>query len=641
MATSYQLITLVAKASTYRFYPVNAPVNTNQNFVQFDQASYDRTRMEWQTPKVYTQKNTFADPVTLLVHTQANYVGDATPYPGLNVYKLDGTLVGVLNVFPFTKGAQQAENVEVDGVQLNSYAFTFTWGQIFTTYGLDPLIDNGLFYLEIVNTAIDGTTELIHRSEPVMVFDSFPNTVLITAYNNINKAAQYTLCNGWDDEAYNPLFALRVEGYPEQYEQNGILIGYLQQAYLQQQLRGQNFRTFKLNLGGISTGVPDYVVEKTSELMVMDYFEVDYKGFIINNAGGNDGSVKPIWKKTGGVTGSQLNWWECPIRERNNYANATIVTLPIPDVTIFTSPWEGTGGFIYYWLLPFTMQQGGSAITFPSFISYDEAGEDINLVALNDYGTAMGMTGNFYRDADYVIKYQQGTGESWSLLTPTELYTDYFTVTNDITAPSSTAEFSYVGASGSANTVKMGIDWGDTAGVVDVVITADFAVSHNVPHTYLLTGTKVAFVFHNNKCGLIYFTDTTGCKFKELGGNMQSALTSVSIKNCTNVTTPLPMLPVAVCTNLQLLTVINTNVDAFDDLLTTAFPTLSVVDLSANKLTSTAIDQAFNDFYSATATTVTAGVFKTNAQSPLAFPTGASLTARNFLTATRSWTVTT
>lgn len=291
----------------------------------FDCMSYKEACKSWQTAKPYEQKATFDDMQTIMVHVQANNpFGGPSAYPLLQVFDINDNFIFTLSSGIFGGGSQQNPqnigypNGSLVGIPLDSYIYYFTFDDF-----LDTTTDSGIYYLKMTNTGHDGVKTQVYYSEPILVYNEFPNTIVISGQNKTNRESQKILINGWIADV-NPTFSLRVEGYVNLYKPKSLYISYLQQQYLSQQLSSQNFRTFTLQIGGsVSDGVPDYMLEKVTEIMIMDNFSINdgvtTTPYVYD--GDSDSSPKFIGSKVD-PEASQLCWDKYSIREKYARQNA-------------------------------------------------------------------------------------------------------------------------------------------------------------------------------------------------------------------------------------------------------------------------------------------------------------------------------
>lgn len=313
-------VTLFPKIGDFRFHLETPDLDKLYATYSFDAASLQDSRLQWQQANDYAQKKLLTDNCTVMVQTQANTSG-AAPYPLLEVLDVNFNSIHNLNTSPYVFGAQQiVGNSFTDPITgvftaLNSYLYQFLFSQF-----LAPPNDSGIFYLRFTNVAANGTTKLIHLSEPIFVYgqdaaDTFPNTILIEAKNFTNRASQATIATGWTGSII-PVFRHRVFGHRRPYNPKGIYIGMLEQEYQALKLNAQNYRSFMLDIGGQSQGVPDYEYEKVSESLIADYWTIDGVAYILDVTD-TDASIKQLWKGTQ-PEASQLGWYTIPIRERYN-----------------------------------------------------------------------------------------------------------------------------------------------------------------------------------------------------------------------------------------------------------------------------------------------------------------------------------
>jgi len=367
MPVSYTIAALFPPVCDFRFTEVTDPTTPNYavgGVPQFDQLPLSDMTQEWQTALPYYQKKTFSDKCTVMVLT--NRVAAGATYPSLTLETATSSIPLSLPGGTFINGAQRITGLTIPYVNPDTFGGTatdipadiFQW-QFYMNEILDPATDSGVVYLRMRVYGDDALT--VYReylSEPIMVYDTFPGTVLIEGKNTSTRLNQGIVATGWND-GKAPTFQLRVEGMPLLYKPAGIAVTYLQQLYLNRQLNAQNFRTFIFRVGAVSAGVPAYILEKISELFITDLWKINNKYFIQNID--ENGGVSNFWKVEDSET-ANLVVAEIPIRERYMGQNALVVATPTPDLELYTSP-----GFPYA-VCPWTLATGEVSVPFTHVI---------------------------------------------------------------------------------------------------------------------------------------------------------------------------------------------------------------------------------------------------------------------------------
>lgn len=319
MAT-YNLITDFIKLNEFRFYPENATLNPLYNTFTFDGGSLEQSLLPWQLQNPFYHKKLFIDTCTVYSQTQANFVGSAVPYPDLQLLDHNKNFLLDLSIYPFIKGSQQVSGNTIYNPLINAdvQANTYCWQ--FSFQSLLPPNMSGIYYLRHINYASDGITSVSHISEPIFVFgqsaSAFPDTVLLSCYNNSNNNYMGYLRGGWSDPNFYPIFRHRIEAYLTEFDPKSIYIGFLQQKYEQEQILAENYRAWKLEAGGMGSNFTDFMHEKVNEAMSCDVFTIDGKRYK-RDINDTDAGVKSLWQGTRPQTVNK-RWVSAPIREESN-----------------------------------------------------------------------------------------------------------------------------------------------------------------------------------------------------------------------------------------------------------------------------------------------------------------------------------
>ena len=597
------------------------PYSDISGYYQFDQAPNNQSDMPWQMPRPYSQKRAQTDMCSIMLQT--NRVG-ATPKVPLVTVSNATTSVALTSTYLF--GAQRItgnEDTAPDGTvtPLDSFLWRFSFSMLgFTT---------GIHYITVRIYGDEAETEYRdYISEPIYVYDYFPNTTLIESTYYVNRKSEGVIAGGWAGLT-GVTFQQRVEGFPIGYEPESVNVGYLQQDYLRLQQLAQSWRTWIYALGGISTGVPAYIHEKVSKLFEADYFQIDGKAFALNNQ--ESGSVTRLWKTTAPNT-ANTRWATIPIRER--YSNQWVfrTETPTPDLLILDPD------SYPYALIPWVLDTGFSTVIIPAAVVDDPTAQ----TALVAYRNTLTTEGTFYESGGSIYFHSTvGTPSIFGAFV--DLYT-YFTAFYSGSATGGSNGFRYAGMS-----AQMVVDWNDGTNVdyygnvpAATIVTHSFAATANPSY-------DVRY-FHNNLIPEITWNETGGgypvldVFVYDHSGDMPAFMTSFVVSRCTQYGMLGSNVDFTACANwittIQIRSCTNYTAAPW---ATVAMPNLDAINLGQNGFTSTSVDTFFNDFETNVWNgTLASGAIDTaqSPASPPAPPTAASLTSRNALIA-ESWSLST
>jgi len=597
------------------------PYSDISGFKQFDQAPNNQSDLPWQMPRPYSQKRAQTDMCSIMLQT--NRVGASPKVPSVVV--TNGTVsVPLLSTYLF--GAQRITgntDTAPDGTvtPLDSFLWRFSFSMLgFTT---------GIHYITVRIYGDEAETEYRdYISEPIYVYDYFPNTTLIESTYYVNRKSEGVIAGGWAGLT-GVTFQQRVEGFPIGYEPESVNVGYLQQDYLRLQQLAQSWRTWIYALGGISTGVPAYIHEKVSKLFEADYFQIDGKAFALNNQ--ENGSVTRLWKTTAPNT-ANTRWATIPIRER--YSNQWVfrTETPTPDLLIIDPD------SYPYALIPWVLDTGFSTVLIPAAVVDDPAAQ----TALVGFWNGLTTEGTFYESGGAI--YFNSTVGTPSIFGDFEALYTYFTAFYSGSATGGSNGFRYGGTA-----AKMVVDWND-AGAVEYCGNVPSATT--ISHSFAATANpsyNVRF-FHNNKvinltwneAGVLY--PVVDVFLYDHSGDLPAFMTSFMVGNCSQYGTLSYLLSFANSANwIQSIQIEFCSNYTIVPWLNISMPNLIGINLRGNQLTSAVVDGVFNDFVTNVWNgTTPSGVINTKQNPPYiaAPPTAASLTSRTSLT-TALWSLTT
>lgn len=615
-----------------------------ENVIYPDEANYINTYLPGQYCPPYEQKQIFTDTVHIMVLTQRDSIPGLVP----KLYICDHNKVRIatidLNIAPVYKGMQALANDVLnmpDGTQylLWRTLWAFRWDDFFT----DQVTDSGIYYLQLDNKNRYGSTHQLWDSEPIFLYPSHPETVLLSYYDDTNNAPHNMIVDGWD-LGYRPGFDLRVEGRLTNPEVSSINIGYNQQQYLRLQNNAQNRRAYKFNLGG-RTGAPAYMLEKAAEAFAYDNVYINGKVFIADVDAENPSN---IWKVN--ANSSTLLWAELPVRERYDNQNAYVSPSTGYEL-IFTSP-----GSYPYAFSGATMSWGSAFFNLPPMVFYNSGDESDFLAYLNStlYRSSWGISGSFtlvLQEWNYINSVGAHYAVDNSVYTPFVM-TRYFNATI-IPPPLAPPGLRFIEVAGitSAPASRIIVDFGQNTPIhsvlggtddIQLVYPASQVTTQHVTTTYA-PGTFEMYIFHDDRETKLLFALTNGYLIDATTGSLPLALDTLQFNHGASSA------PVA---NIDITALVNLADFRWYDAVTQDFaaPRLFAGDnsflldvrLDRNKLTVVAVDKIFNDLVAnspgVTVFSVLTRTIDTSGQIPAAPPTGVSLAARNALLAA-GWTV--
>lgn len=158
----------------------------------------------------------------------------------------------------------------------------------------------------LVATFGAGPGEKSFISEPFVVADNWPNTVLIQYSNDVNQPDLI-----WQSGYVGKI---RVEGFIQNFKPGGRVSQYEDQLMDVVMLDGQPTRGYELLLGG-DFGLPDWLSDKLNRILMLDNLTID--GFAYSPD--KDAKLEPIE-----TPGSPYVFWTIGIKEASNKAGIAI-----------------------------------------------------------------------------------------------------------------------------------------------------------------------------------------------------------------------------------------------------------------------------------------------------------------------------
>lgn len=158
----------------------------------------------------------------------------------------------------------------------------------------------------LVATFGAGPGEKSFISEPFVIAEDWPNTVLISYENTVNQPDMI-----WQSGYVGKI---RVEGFIQNFKPGGRISQYEDQLTDVVVLDGQPNRGYELLLGG-DFGMPDWLSDKLNRILMLDTLTIDGFAYSVDK----DAKLEPIE-----VSGSPYTFWTIGIKEASNKAGIAI-----------------------------------------------------------------------------------------------------------------------------------------------------------------------------------------------------------------------------------------------------------------------------------------------------------------------------
>ena len=275
-------INLVPVMSSYYFATA-----TNNGLNVLGQATYRNQIRPFQFVLSYFAKALTTDPVSIQIHSY--YSGTVTLHLCDRFQRVITAADAVLNAAPAYKGLQVVTgNTFTDPYDGSVYGLTssmwdFNWTDLLSFITSDTPTD--FYYFKLVADTIEMYSEPIlvrtPRYDNMGYLTSFNFSSLFNAQWLANKSQNTNVVvSGWFNDfptntvPYFPSFYIRCEATIMQDDPNLVAIAYLRQQYEQQLVTGQQVPRQILKLGLGSLGIPDYMLQMISEIVISDRFSI-------------------------------------------------------------------------------------------------------------------------------------------------------------------------------------------------------------------------------------------------------------------------------------------------------------------------------------------------------------------------------
>lgn len=574
---------IISKLNPLWFYEVNNPTSFNHKI--WDYASFKEQQYYWMQNEEYLQPVQNNDSLSLQIWTSNNI----STAPVMRMYSCSGELIRTDNL-----------------VYLSNYANSFVW--FFVDNDYYEGIESGEYYISITFTW--GSSQRLFLCNPITLEQYHENTMLLQTSATENNLAEFFMFGDTSQVINRRFYGALInqqQGSDRTVfnEQNGNLVTLYDSPY----------KTWILQLGGDTDWIPDYEIEAISHCLSCEINKVDGLR-IVKNDGSN-------FEKEENRNGSLFNA-NIEVRESDTQQGAFrnsglfIIMSPIPA---------------YPFLIWNTSING---INMPMDRDYIGSLSDLNdyLSLLEERAETAGFTGLFYVDGTDIV-YDIGTGES-VFDAKIEVLTSKFSFSmNNSGIGDYVTQFQMAGVSSKYAFVKSGTIV--ESGYRSALTTSNFTDTAPSTPTYILfhddtiTQINVIATYLSSIGGTYSDSPIQLRTFFVIGGLITSFNLWDRLKRSRN--------------NLLDVTIRNTNLatlgayyNAGDGLPVWKY--LNKISFFQNKLTSTTIDNFVNGIY-ALGDIIPDGGFvgymRFNGNTPSAPPTGASATARAWLTYTMEY----
>lgn len=583
-----------ARANSIKMVKLGFNIPSKYNNIPFDAGLLKEQFKQWENSSNYAQKWQFEDKTAFQVSSNANTVS-------LYLVDCNGRIFKTYPAPNVTVG----NTINVKGVDYTTFANT--WQVEFSN------INEGIYYLYCVMEypiGMDTHSIEYYISEPISLATKHVNTLLFE-YTHPRNQYETIFVNG--SGTNTTTFSLRAEGMVESIDQKSSDTQYNDQDYDAVMLNAYPYRTFQLNMGHVS-GLAPWVWDKLNVILGLKSIAIE--GIYYTK---DDGAQ---WSK---IEGDRKVWPTITIREADNYSGLTWISkAPIVLFQITTYPFviaRITIDSTNYNL--FSLIESDTGVTpFLSFLN-------------STFKNAYGFKGTFTLNGSSIV-YNQDDSENFSTGSA-QLLNKYYSVHLPMTPTATTLSYNFT-----FTWMYADLGNGNSLGLGNGTST-----SYAGTTGYAANKTYTIRIFHQDS---ITASSLSGISFDDVSGIISSNTSVFSFTNMNGTTFSAPInefnaaILVPALANLSNVTISNSGINILDSIaLNYAHNPLSI-NIGGNRLTTFNIDVIFNAIYSAALSyaplrTGLHSIYTKN-QVPVAPPTSASLTARNYLVA-NGWTITT
>jgi len=585
MPSIYKILSQ-AGANSSKFVPFGNSGSLKYHTKDFDATFFSQQFAEWENSSKYAQKYQYDDKTTLQFHTNSS--GSWS----LQLVNCDG--VSVKN-YPVSVATYPGNIRRVDGIDFPMITGTFDISFVNT----DSVIPEGIYYfkltLEFDTQTTPGYDETgIWYSEPILLMENHIDTVL----------CEYTSARA----QFNTIFGTKV--FSQRLEGNLVFQGvdsndtqFNDSNYDMFLLNSYPWRKYKFYFGGVS-GVANWVLDKLNIIFGCQTVKVD---------------GKPLTKDEGAkfnITQSDHRvFGDLDCREPINYNEQTLVAKSA--IVLFTVPTSAIA-LRRITLDAFVMQL--AHIVDPSII-----GQTLSYLNTT-VATMYSLTGTFQQQGNKIV-YIVGQGESYQSGSA-------ITLTKSFVLQTSAANTSWVFNTYSKWAV---VEWMD--GAITGYGNGSYAT---IGYTHADSPFAFAFqitVWHEDSIQTFSFSDP---KVIGITGTMPTVMTELKVDLSSMTSIDANIFPSV--TSLTELRVRNSQLNTVSN-LNRPWAALVKFDFTGNKFSSAGVSNVIISTQLAADSSIPlqSGVHSLliNGQTPAAPPTTAGSFAKNILTSSYGWTVTT
>lgn len=491
------------------------------------------------------------------------------------------------------------------------------------------LNDYDLVWIEL-ELNYDGTYRRFRSSAPIYLFTDNEGFVKIQYTNDTNDYGCY-----WENrnQSFYPVFQLYVEADRMKKVSASERLTYEDMNQKLEKLYSKAYDKYTFNVGGNSQGVPDYMIDIVDRALMCDNVSIDGRAYRFEEAGESSGN-------------SPLQTKEYTLREADENSKYTYKGT---QVTL----WERPASGYPYAVGNITLQDlGGRVIRLDARILTNSGDETALLSILDARAVLNNSTGTFSESSGTFI-FTNGQNESFGLVSDVQVLTKKVDIVVNVGTSSGIYRHT-VTFPNNFDAYYHIVNFGESTNISFDTLYTSNAGAINASYTYITTGNYTISVFHKDLDTVFNINNTvsTQPKITNVTGVFSSTLRRIYLRN--HDFSALASLDLAFIApakdTLDTLVITGSNLQAITagwaSGLVVGIPpnwyrpfyNIGFIDLSRNSLDTAGVDAFCNELHGSTRWQGGLKSLALNYQSPLAPPTGSSLTARNAFIAA-GWTV--